>query len=120
MYFLLFVLHDPTLCDDVLTAWADAGVRGVTILPSTGLNRIQKRALLEDMPLMPSLEDFFNAQENGNRTLFSILENEAIIDRIVEATEEVVGKLEEPETGIMIVLPVIKSYGLNKKRATSS
>ena len=114
MYFLLFVLHDPLFCEDVLTAWESAGVRGITILPSTGLNRIQQRGLLEDMPLMPSLEDFFSNQEEGSRTLFTILQDEDLIEPIVAATEKVVGKLEDPETGILIVLPIIKAYGLDK------
>jgi hypothetical protein len=114
MYFVLFVLHNPDLCEDVLNAWEEAGVHGVTILPSTGLNRIQKRALLEDMPLMPSLEDFFSTHEDGNRTMFTILQGDQLIDPIVAATEKVVGKLDEPETGILIVLPVIRAFGLQK------
>lgn len=114
MYFLLFVLHEPEFCDEVMTAWEKSGVKGITILPSTGVNRMSKRGLLEDMPLMPSLEDFFNSHEIGNRTLFTIVESEEIIDQVVEATENIVGKLDQPNTGIIIVLPVIKSYGLKK------
>ena len=37
MFMILFVLHDPEKLDDILTAWEEAGVSGVTILPSTGL-----------------------------------------------------------------------------------
>ena len=36
MYALLFVLDDPDRLDEVLTAWANIGVRGVTIMESTG------------------------------------------------------------------------------------
>ncbi len=114
MYFLLFVLHDPAFCEEVLAAWESTGVSGVTILYSTGLNRIQQRGLQEDMPLMPSFEDFFSSQEDGNRTLFTILKDEQLIDKIVEATEKVVGKLDSPNTGILIVLPIAKAYGLNR------
>ena len=114
MYFLLFVLHEPAYCDEVMLAWEKSGVKGITILPSTGLNRMSKRALLEDMPLMPSLEDFFNSHEIGNRTLFTVVETEEIVDQVVAATEEIVGKLDQPNTGIMILLPVIKSFGIKK------
>ena len=112
MYFVLFVLHDSTLCDDVLVAWEQAGVKGVTILPSTGLNRMQKRALQEDMPIMPSLEDFFSSNEEGNRTLFSVVNDDQMVDNILEATESVVGELSQPNTGVLIVLPVVKTYGI--------
>ena len=37
MFFILFVLHDTDALNDVLTAWEECGVSGVTILPSTGL-----------------------------------------------------------------------------------
>ncbi|MBI9050599.1 MAG: hypothetical protein JEZ00_14355 [Anaerolineaceae bacterium] len=114
MYFLLFVLHDSTICDDVLHAWEAAGVKGVTILPSTGLNRMQNRALLEDMPIMPSLEDFFTSTEVGNRTMFTIVPDDEIVDKILEATQSVVGDLNQPNTGILIVLPTVRTYGLTQ------
>jgi hypothetical protein len=105
------------LCDDVLLAWENAGVQGVTILPSTGINRIQQRALLEEMPLIPSLEDFFANREIGNRTLFTVVQDEQIIDQIVNLTQNIVGELSEPNTGILIVLPVVKVYGLTGNKA---
>ena len=43
MYMLLMVLDDATRLADVLEAWTSAGVRGVTILESTGLQRIIRR-----------------------------------------------------------------------------
>jgi hypothetical protein len=36
-----FVLHDASLLADVLAAWKDAGVLGITLLPSTGLRRLE-------------------------------------------------------------------------------
>ena len=112
MYFVLFVLHDSTLCDDLLLSWEQAGVKGVTILPSTGLNRMQKRALQEDMPIMPSLEDFFSTNEVGNRTLFTVVQDDDMVENVLHATEEVVGELSQPNTGVLIVLPVVKTYGI--------
>jgi hypothetical protein len=93
-------------------AWENAGVKGVTILPSTGLNRMQKRALQEDMPIIPSLEDFFQSNEEGNRTLFTVVNGEEMVDKILEATENIVGSLNDPNTGVLIVLPVVKTYGI--------
>ena len=114
MYMILFVLHDIDFCDDILEAWEDAGIRGVTILPSTGLARIREAALREDLPLFPSLGDIFKQHENLNRTFFTIVENEAMIDAVVHATESVLGDLNQPNTGIMIVLPAARVYGLHR------
>lgn len=112
MYLILFVLNDPDQLNDVLCAWEDAGIQGITILPSTGLGRIRhKGALRDDLPLFPGVEDILNHEQDLNRTLFSVVEDDAEVERIVAATQNVVGDLEKPNSGILIVLPVAKIYG---------
>lgn len=116
MYMVFFVLHDPNLLSDVLEAWNETGVKGITILPSTGLKRLQSDDVLrEDMPLIPSLEDIMHQEERLNRTLFTIVEDDEMVDRVVQATQSVVGDLEQPKTGILTVLPIAKVFGLNRK-----
>ena len=115
MYMIFFVLHNPELLEQVLNAWEEAGVGGVTIFPSTGLARIRaKGAWLDDLPLFPSLEDFQEHLQNLNRTLITIVENDAMVDKVVAATQKVTGDLNLPNTGILSVLPVVRSYGLNR------
>ncbi|MBP7227554.1 MAG: hypothetical protein KA988_00460 [Longilinea sp.] len=116
MYMILFVLHDCECLDDVLTAWEEAGVSGVTILPSTGLKRLrQKGALRDDVPLIPSIEDLMEHVENTNRTIFTVVDSEAMLEKVVAATESVVGKLDQPNTGILVALPVTRAYGLRRQ-----
>lgn len=115
MYMILFVLDDPGFLENVLSAWEELGIRGITVLLSTGLGRIrQKRGLMEDMPLFPSLQDLYTHREKLSRTLFTILDDDTLIDRLVETTERIVGKLDDPNTGILIVLPVTRVYGGQK------
>ena len=118
MYMLLFVLHDPELLEEVLEAWENAGVGGITILPSTGLSHIrQKPSIRDDLPLMPSLENILNHIEHLNRTIFSIVESEEIVERVVQATESITGSLCSPDTGILAVLPLARVYGLKPRPA---
>lgn len=115
MYMIFFVLHNPELFEQVLNAWDEAGVGGITIFPSTGLARIRaKGAWRDDLPLFPSLEDFQEHLQNLNRTLITIVENDAMVDKVVAATQKVTGDLNLPNTGILSVLPVVRSYGLNR------
>ncbi len=115
MYLVLFVLHDPDYLEELLAAWEAEGVRGVTVLFSTGLGRIrQKSGIRDDIPLMPSLEDFYEAPESLSRTMFTTVSERAIVDALVTATRRVVGNLEDPDTGLLLVLPVLEAYGLNK------
>jgi hypothetical protein len=112
-----FVLHDASLLGDLLAAWKEIGVLGVTILPSTGLRRLENSDILrEDIPLIPSIEDLVSDEETLNRTLFTIVDDDSIIDKVVEVTQKIVGDLNDPNTGILCVIPLGKVYGLNRKK----
>lgn len=116
MYFVLLVLHDTSLLEDVLNAWEAAGVPGATVLPSFGLVHMRNsHSLEEDMPLMPSLDDFFTPSEEHNSSLFSVVAGEEMVDKLVAATETVTGDLDMPNSGILVVLPVVRAYGLNRR-----
>ena len=119
MYLILFVLNDPDKLEDLLIAWEENGVQGATVLFSTGLGRIRELdTWRDDMPLIPSLKDFYEVPENMNRTLFTIVKDEAQIDGIVMATKNVVGELDEDETGLLLVLPIVRAYGAKKRKET--
>jgi hypothetical protein len=117
MYLILLVLNDPDRLEDLLIAWEDRGVQGATVLFSTGLGRIrQMDAWRDDMPLIPSLRDFYEVPENMNRTVFTIVKDEAQLEAIVSATQTVIGDLDESKTGLLLVLPVARAYGINKRK----
>ena len=120
MYMVLFVLHDIACCDEILNAWEEAGAQGITILPSTGMVRLRKAALREDRPLFPSLESLLQHEENLNRTFFTIVEDETLIDRLLEATQNVVGDLDQANTGIFTVLPLLRVHGVRGMNAAQN
>lgn len=114
-FFMILVVHDVEKFEDVLVAWRDAGVTGVTILPSLGMASMDKeRALREDMPLMPLISNLFAEDEVLNRTLFSVVQGKELVDRVVQATQSILGDLNSPNNGIMAVLPVEQAFGLNR------
>lgn len=114
-YFVLFVLNDTSKCDDLLDSWEKAGVKGITILASTGLGRIRQNvALQDDFPMFPSLSHIMEHSETLSRTFFTIVEGEEMVELVHTNTEAVVGNLNLPNTGILIAMPATKVYGLNK------
>jgi len=116
MYLILLVLNDPDRLEDLLIAWEGKGVRGATVIFSTGMGRIrQMSGWRDDMPLIPSLRDFYETPENMNRTIFTTVNNEADVDAILAATKSVIGDLEDQRTGLLLILPVARAYGVNKK-----
>jgi nitrogen regulatory protein PII len=115
MFFVLFVLNDPNKMEPVLEAWETVGVGGVTIMHSSGLGRLRKNLFNDDIPLIPSISVFMEHLEEMHRTLFSVVSSMEIVDQLVKVTQEVIGDLENPETGLLVVLPVERVYGLFKK-----
>ena len=114
---IMLVLHDPEQLEDITRAWNEAGAPGITILSSLGMGRLRnKSGLRDDLPLIPSLHDLLDQEELYNRTLFTIVEGEETVERIVSATQQITGDLDEPDTGILVVLPVSQAYGLHRKR----
>lgn len=112
-HLLVLVLDNMEQCPDVLDAWEAAGLTGVTILESTGLRRV-RRGIRDDFPLMPSMRSLLAGRETHHRTLFSVVEDEGVLERAIEATQRVVGELSQPHTGLLFVVPVSRVLGLKK------
>jgi hypothetical protein len=112
MKMILFVLHDATKVQDLLKAWKGVGASGATVLFSTGMGRvIQKDTLRDDLPLMPSLSDFYIQSEELSRTIFTVI-NDDLVEPIIALTEQIAGDLDIPGNGILVVLPIEKVRGL--------
>ena len=112
-YMVIAVIDELAKCPSILEAWEATGVAGVTILESTGLGRIRKGAnIRDDLPLMPSLRSLLQTREEHHRTIFTVVRSEAMIDRIFEATELILGDLKEPNKGILFAVPVVRAFGV--------
>lgn len=121
MFLVLLVLHNPDKLREILEAWEKAGVPGVTIMHSTGIGKLRQHpSLWDDLPLLPRLEDFYKHEEILGRTLFSVVSDEPMVDEITRATQSVLGDLSQPETGLLVVFPLIRVYGLEKSPKKSS
>lgn len=115
MFLVLFVLNDAERLGDILNAWERVGVPGITILHSSGLGRArQQTGIWDDLPLMPSLQSLLEHEELFSRTLFTVVDEESMIEKLVSAAQEVIGDLNLPSTGLLVVLPVSRVYGLAK------
>ncbi|MDX1416165.1 MAG: hypothetical protein R3293_18350 [Candidatus Promineifilaceae bacterium] len=112
-YMIIAVVDEIERCTSLLDEWETVGVKGITILESTGLGRVREAAVRDDLPLMPSLRNLMQTREEHHRTLFSVVDGEEMIDRVIEATERVLGNLNEPNKGILFALPVARVHGMN-------
>jgi nitrogen regulatory protein P-II 1 len=114
-FLVVLIVDNPDHCPAILDAWEALGVSGVTILESSGLGRYRKHGIREDMPLMPSLRDFFEQDEIRHRTLFSVVDDQVMVDKMIEVAQDVSGDLDQPDSGFLFVVPVVRAVGLNRK-----
>ncbi len=116
MYLITLFLYNPDLLEEVLQEWDKEGADGATILFSTGMERVlQKQGIRDDIPLIPSLSDFYEAPEAISRTVFTVIKEEIMIEKLLAATQRITGDLNTPGTGVLLVSPVLKAYGIDKQ-----
>ncbi len=119
MYLLVMVLDDTTRLNEVLHAWEEAGVPGVTILESTGLARTLERHNARGA--YAGFSQLFGAGRIGHNTLFTVIND---IDRaaaVATRVEAILGDLNNPNTGILFVIPVLAAWSLGRvKEPTTS
>ncbi len=105
------VVHNVDRLPELLESWERAGISGGTVMESTGIHFLRSRGCRDDLPLIPSLDDFFRGCGESQRTCFTVVPEEHV-DAVIKATESALGKLEDPNTGILFVLPVLRVVGL--------
>lgn len=112
LYLVVSVIDNPDDCSSVLEAWERVGVSGATILESTGLARIKRAGMRDDISIMPSLRDLLHAKEERHRTIFTVVDSQETIDSLVDVTQSVIGNFDQENTGFLFVVPVAQVYGL--------
>jgi len=108
MKLLVFVLNKEELLDEVLTAYVEAGVPGATVLDSEGLGRF----LTYEVPLFADFREFMRGNKPYNKTILSVIQDEALIPRLLTLVESIAGDLSGPGTGIFFTLPIDFCKGL--------
>jgi nitrogen regulatory protein PII len=114
-FLVVMIVDNPDDTPVILDAWEALGVSGVTILESSGLGRYRQLGMREDMPLLPSLSDFFQEDEVRHRTLLSVVKDQDLVDRMINAVKDISGDLDQPNSGFLFVVPVLQAVGLNRK-----
>lgn len=100
MYMIFFVLNDPNRLNEILEAWEKVNVRGVTIVESTGMHRVRRQFIP-----MRYISSLVNLEEN-HLTLFVIVKDDTQVQACVQAAEQVVGDLDNPDTGVLASWPL--------------
>ncbi len=97
----------------VAEAWQEAGAPGVTLIEGFGLRRLQERARgMEVLPGMMSLAEIVRQSERTSLIVLSVVEDDALIDRLLAAAEHILGDLRQPDAGVFFVADLVRALGV--------
>lgn len=112
MHALFLVLNETDYLDDILTAFVDVGVKGATILDSQGMGRALIDSESRKIPLFGSMKSFLNNSHPYNKTIFTILDDDVLVDKAVRAVQDILGDMSKPGVGLMFTVPIGRVYGM--------
>jgi len=110
MFLLMMVLDDTSHLNDVLQAWQAAGVRGVTILESTGMRRMIERH--KPSTARSGLGGLYSGMV-GHKTIFAVVDDLEMAEAAMRQAEGVIGDMNKPNTGIAFLVPVMAAWGIH-------
>ena len=104
-WFLLVIHLDKTnTMQDILKVFTANGVTGCTIFESTGVGHTT--FLKNDEPIIASMKRMFGPDRQYNKTVLSVIETEALLEKTMNDIEDIVGDFCKPDTGLMYAIPV--------------
>ena len=103
MKLLVLILNKVETLEPLLARFTDLQINGATILNSTGMARALSDYM--DDSFLGSLRAILDPDRDENKTILTVLRDEQV-PSAVEAIEDVVGDLSQPDTGIVFTVPV--------------
>ena len=112
-HMLQIILDEIKFLPDLLQAWRDIGVSGTTIMKSVGGYRTS--TWLSKVGLT-AIDHLFEAKEIQRRTLIAVIEDDELLARAIAEAERIVGGFDRPNSGVLLVLPVAQTRGINNAK----
>jgi nitrogen regulatory protein P-II 1 len=112
MKLLVYVLNQVELLDKFIKALKEAGIKGATIIPSSGM--ASRLFGSDDQNLIGSLRMIFDQPRKESNVIMMALEDEQV-DTVFEIVDVVLGGVDKPNTGILFTVPIDKIKGYKKR-----
>ncbi|RMG50287.1 MAG: hypothetical protein D6723_12590 [Acidobacteria bacterium] len=103
MHLLVIFLAESELLGEIFQALQQIGIQRATLVESIGLRRVMSE---ENVPLIASLHHLLRRDEYPNVTLFIVVETEQKAQQAISIVDEIVGGLENPNTGLAFTIPI--------------
>ncbi|MDR7869370.1 MAG: hypothetical protein RIN55_00825 [Tissierellaceae bacterium] len=112
---LFIVLNEVDYLNDILEGFVDVGVSGATVLDSQGMASFIVNNSNKSVPLFGYLKSMLEDSLPYNKTIFTVLENEALVEKAVAVVQDIVGEINSSNVGFMFTIPIGKTYPMKFK-----
>lgn len=117
MQVLVCVLNKVSALEDIFKNLSDHNLHGATVLSSKGMAHILAES--EDIRFMESLIMLLNPENSESKTFFMVICDERV-DEAISVIDESVGGINNPDTGVIFTLPVLRMEGFGKENCAGS
>lgn len=106
---LILVLNKVDKLDKLLKEFASQHVTGATIVNSRGLARELMNK--DELNIIGSFRQLLDVNRKESKTIFMVVKEEKV-EQVVAIIENIVGSLDQPDTGILFTTPIdfIRGY----------
>jgi nitrogen regulatory protein PII len=113
MYLLVSILEQTQLLSDIMAGFADAGIKGSTVINATGMGRIlmQTKASLQ---FSDHINKVITDLESSNRIILTVVKDKDTLNKAIEIVKSFCGDLCEPGKGILFAFPLEIVEGLTE------
>ncbi len=115
MNVLFVVLNKTEYLEDVLDAFVDIGITGATIMDSQGMGSAMTDVNSTEEPFYGVLKNMLEGSRPYNKTIFTVINDDKLLDKAVNKVKDIVGDIHEPGVGIMFTVPVGNTYGFRSE-----
>lgn len=105
MKVLFIILNQEDYLDDVLSTLVKYNVKGATIVDSQGMGSAIVNNDYTDIPLFGSLKNLLKEQHPHNKTIFTVIEDDDLLEKVVNEIKVILKDAKKP-SGFMFTLPV--------------
>lgn len=105
---IIVVLNKTDLLEELLSSFVAKDIKGATVIESSGMGHI----IANQFPMFSMFAELGAEKESNSKTIFTISNDKNDRDLILQALEEVVGDLSDPDSAILFTLPVDFSAGI--------
>ena len=111
MFLLVNVLEQPEHLVAILEGFANIGIKGSTVMNSTGMGRVLMKAGAGG-PAMEEISKMIANGESSNKTIFTVVKEKDLLDKAIDIVKSLCGDLCEPGKGILFAIPLAYVDGL--------